>query len=334
MRASVGARLVGCLLLAGACTSSTDPPACASVAEASEAVTVTAPRGSLGGTLAVPAGCTGMPVVLIFSGSGPEDRDGNPPGGSYQTDMYKLLAIGLHDAGFATLRYDDVGVGASASALPADVSMFTYDMEVEAAATWIPTLRHDPRFGALVLAGHSQGALTAILLAERGGVDAVVSMEGEGRPLDVLLREQLSATLSPAQLMTAERVLAELKAGELAGPQQPPLDQIFAEVVQRFLISLFQYDPAAELAKVHVPALIVQGRTDVQVSVEDAQRLAMAKPDAELVLIDDLCHTLKPAAEKDLATQTAQYSDPSIPVHPALIADIAAFLRTLPRPGG
>jgi hypothetical protein len=66
--------------------------------------------GTLEGTLEVPSGCEGMPVVLILSGSGPEDRDGNPPRGSYQTDMYKLLALGLRDAGFAALRFDDPGV--------------------------------------------------------------------------------------------------------------------------------------------------------------------------------------------------------------------------------
>lgn len=328
--------LLACSSLVAACSSGngggSDLAApCTPVASAVETVTVNDQFGVLEGTLEVPAGCVGMPVVLVLSGSGPEDRDGNPPGDTNRTDMYKLLALGLKDAGFATLRFDDPGVGRSAKAIPNDVSTYTYDMEVDASGAWIPKLRGDARFGPVVLAGHSQGSLTSILLAGRGSVDAVLSLEGPGRAIDRVLRDQLAPRLTTAQLMTLDAVLAKLKAGEIAGPQQPPLDQVFAEVTQRYLISLFKYDPAVEIAKLTMPVMIVQGLTDAQVSIEDAQRLAQAKPSAQLTVIDDMCHTLKQAAEKDFSTQTAQYSDPTVPLHPALVPDLAAFVKTVSR---
>jgi pimeloyl-ACP methyl ester carboxylesterase len=42
-----------------------------------------------------------------------------------------------------------------------------------------------------------------------------------------------------------------------------------------------------------MPALIVQGRNDVQVDVADAERLKAAKPDAQLALIDGMNHMLR-----------------------------------------
>src|SRR5688572_15171412 len=94
--------------LACACSSdaddSTDPPPCDPIAAASEAVTASNASGAMAGTLLVPDGCRGMTAVLLLSGSGAQDRDGNYPGDPARTDMYKQLAEGLRDAGFATLR--------------------------------------------------------------------------------------------------------------------------------------------------------------------------------------------------------------------------------------
>ena len=305
---------LACLWLAGACSSSTATTTpdfggdCTHVAAASETVTVSDDYGPLEGTLDVPPACERMPVVLVLSGSGPEDRDGNSPGASGQTDMYKLLAHGLRDQGFAVLRFDDPGVAHSAKAFPSSEAKITYELEIDAASLWLPLLHADPRFGPVVAAGHSQGSLTAILLAERGRVDAVISLAGAGRPIDQVLREQLLPQLTTEELARLDAVLAKLKAGMLAGPQDPPLDQLFRVSVQPYYISWMKYDPKAEVAKLAAPTLLVQGRTDAQVSVADAQLLAAGKPDAQLTLIDDMCHVLKQASDPDLATQSAQYA--------------------------
>ncbi len=54
-----------------------------------------------------------------------------------------------------------------------------------------------------------------------------------------------------------------------------------------------KYDPANEIAKLKIPTLIIQGTTDLQISVNDAELLSKAKPDAQLVIIENMNHFLK-----------------------------------------
>lgn len=299
------------------------PPsdACVAVAEASDPVTVDNAYGRLEGTLDVPGGCAGLPVVVILSGSGSQDRDGGDP------EIYRHLAAGLHAAGIASLRFDDPGVGGSSGAVPDDVTAFNYDAEVDSAGRWLPLLRRDARFGKIILAGHSMGSLTAALLAQRGGVDAIISLAGAGRPIGVVLREQLAPRLTSDQLVALDAALAKLVAGELPGPLESPLDSILPVQAQPYMMSWMKYDPAAEFAKVTVPALIAQGKTDLQVAVLDANRLAEAKPDAELLILDDMMHTLRKAVRRTSTSQQELYSDPTIPLHEALVARVNEFVR-------
>jgi len=297
-----------------------------------ETVRVENAHGTLEGTLALPERCGRVPVVLLISGSGPQDREGNAP------RSYGLLAEGLAAAGIASLRFDDVGVGGSATAVPSDpaaIAEIEYGFEVDAARRFLTVLRRDERLGPVVAAGHSQGALTATLLAqEPDGADAVITLAGAGRPIDVVLREQLARTLEAEPLARLDAALAKLRAGELAGPQEPPLDRILPPGVQRYFISWIRHDPSAELRQVARPKLIVQGGTDVQVTREDARLLAESSPDAQAVDIPDMCHTLKRAEIADIQAQQAQYSDPSLPLHEALVPAITAFVRSLARGAG
>ncbi len=54
-----------------------------------------------------------------------------------------------------------------------------------------------------------------------------------------------------------------------------------------------KYDPANEIAKLKIPTLIIQGTTDLQVSVDDAKLLLDAKPASKLVIIENMNHFLK-----------------------------------------
>src|SRR5690242_17558864 len=64
-------------------------PLCEPIAAASETLTVHNERGRLEGTLDVPQRCGPMPVVVILSGSGVTDRDGNVPGDTAKPDIYR-----------------------------------------------------------------------------------------------------------------------------------------------------------------------------------------------------------------------------------------------------
>jgi fermentation-respiration switch protein FrsA (DUF1100 family) len=105
-------------------------------------------------------------------------------------------------------------------------------------------------------------------------------------------------------------------------PEQ--LAPLFRPSVQPYLISWFRYDPVREIARIQLPALIVQGTTDLQIGIDDAKRLAAAKKDAKLRLIDGMNHVLKRAAAP--ADQQAAYTDPSVPIDPRLVEEIGNFL--------
>ena len=73
------------------------------------------------------------------------------------------------------------------------------------------------------------------------------------------------------------------------GPRgDPALAVVFRSSVQPYVISWFHYDPAREIARLKMPVLILQGTTDIQVSVGDAELLAKANPAAKLVLIEGM----------------------------------------------
>lgn len=293
-------------------------------------------HGRLYGSLLLPRSNSPVPVVLIISGSGPTDRDGNNPEGG-RNDSLKKLALLLARNHIASVRYDKRGVASGLQATPdeRDLSVEGY---VDDAVAWGRQLKADPRLGPLIVLGHSEGALIASLAAPRVGAAAVVSLSGSGRPLADVLREQISERL-PAELQARSRqLIARLDAGQYDPNVPEPLQVLFRPSVQPYLISLLHQDPAKAFAKLEMPALIVQGRHDIQVGVGDAQALQQAKPDAQLALIDGMNHVLR-IVPMDLKAQLASYRDPGQPLAAELGQVLVPFIKTVssgsqPAPAG
>jgi pimeloyl-ACP methyl ester carboxylesterase len=267
--------------------------------------------------------------VVLLAGSGPTDRDGNTVGG-YKNDNLRMLAEGLAHRGVASLRYDRRGIAESRAAQPTAAG-FTFPMLVDDAALWIAELRNGSRFPVQVIAGHSEGSLAAILAAQRAPVDALVTLAGPGRPHSRGIRDQLASTLPSAERATLDSLLAGLVAGRADVEVPSSLSSIFPPSALGYLASLYQYNPAAELAKVRIPALIIQGTTDLQVPNSDADSLARAKPDAKVVRFVGVNHLLK-RASGPAAAQWQSYTDPTVPVAPEVVDTIAAFICSL-QPG-
>jgi len=202
-------------------------------------------QGVLHGSLLLPQQATPPPVVLIIAGSGPTDRDGNNPA-SGRVDNLKRLALLLANEHIASVRYDKRGVAASQPAAPdeRDLSVERYVADVVA---WSHKLKADPRFGPLILIGHSEGALIASLAAEQAGASAVITLAGSGRPLADVLREQLAQRLPPAQLAGGSALLDRLQAGQTSLDVPAPLRQVFRPSVQPYLITLFPAKPRRRL---------------------------------------------------------------------------------------
>ena len=283
-------------------------------------------NGELFGSLLLPKSDTPVPVVLIISGSGPTDRDGNNPEGG-RNDSLKRLAWVLARQNIASVRYDKRGVAASLAATP-DERNLSVEAYVADAVAWSHKLAADPRLGPLILLGHSEGALIASLAAPQANAAAVISVAGSARPIDEVLRQQLSARLPPPLMLRSNELLDSLKAGRPDPNVPAQLQVIFRPSVQPYLISLFRQDPAQAFAALKMPALIIQGSHDIQVSVDDARQLKVAKPDAELALIKGMNHVMR-IVPNDVKRQLASYKDPNLPLAAELSAHILSFIGTL-----
>lgn len=281
-------------------------------------------QGTLHGTLLQPRSAEPLAVALLIAGSGPTDRDGNNPAGGHN-DSLKKLAQNLARHGIASLRYDKRGVAASRAATP-DERDLSVDAYVADAVAWGRLLKRDKAFDRLILIGHSEGALIASLAAPQLEADALVALAGSARPIDQVLREQLSSRLPPPLLAQSNRLLDSLLAGQISTPVPEALQVLFRPSVQPYLISLFKQYPAEAFARLNMPALIVQGSHDIQVSVADAQALQAAKPDAELLIVPGMNHVLRivPLA---MPAQLASYNNPRLPLADVLGAEISAFIR-------
>ncbi|HPT82965.1 MAG TPA: alpha/beta fold hydrolase [Limnochordia bacterium] len=280
---------------------------------------------TLAGTLSLPRGEGPFPAVLLNSGSGPQDRDGNSPP-SLQTYMFKILAERLTAAGIAVLRYDERGVGESTGDYAAaDLNDLLSDVEA-----LLDFLAAHPQIdpARLAMLGHSEGAYFAPLFHER--LSAVVLLAGPSIPLDELMLEQLDYQIAQPWLSEQEQaylkglkqqvevLLQEAREGkEVSTGLAANLDWIRQHMELR---------PLENLAKVKSPVLIVQGEDDLQVMPYHAQELAKCLREAgndqvTLELLPETSHTFTFA-------HTSSKFDPLQPfqLNPELIEIVTAWL--------
>jgi pimeloyl-ACP methyl ester carboxylesterase len=296
----------------------------------SDSIHVAIAPGALEGSFLCPHTPAPWPAVLLIAGSGPTDRNGNSVGLPGPNNSLQLLAEALAERGIASVRYDKRGIGGSRAAMTSEADL-RFDMLADDAAAWVQRMRLDPRFSTVTVIGHSEGSLLGLLATQRASADAYVSLEGAGRSASAVIHEQL-VSRAPAPLAAqADSIMAEIDAGRTVDSVPPALAALFRPSVQPYLISWFRYDPAKEVAKLHVPVLIVQGTTHIQVSQVDARRLAAADPRARLVLVDGMNHVLK-LVPSDMSQQLKSYSDPSLPVAPQLVDAVSSFVKGVRRP--
>lgn len=265
-----------------------------------------------------------VPVALIIAGSGPTDRNGNST--MMRNNSLKMVAQGLANQGIASLRYDKRGIAASSSVL-FDQSKVTIDTYAIDAGEWVDFLRNDHRFSTISIIGHSEGSLLALIAAHKGvSVDNIISLAGAGRSLDLVLKEQLAS--QPQKIrQTAYNIIDTLSMGRICNDVPVFLNSLFNLSIQPFLISWFSYDARKLAEDLPLPLLIVQGDTDIQITVADAMSLSSANHSAELVVIHNMNHVLKHCQSRSRDEQVRTcYSDPSLALHPQLMPVITKFI--------
>nr|WP_294794886.1 alpha/beta hydrolase [uncultured Mucilaginibacter sp.] len=282
--------------------------------------------GTLSGTVAVPTSAPGkIPVVLIIPGSGAIDRNGNNPQANLNTNMYKQIAESLAKNGIASLRYDKRLVGQSIGTVKEDNLRF--DDYSDDAIGFINLLKADQRFSKVIVLGHNEGSLVGIIASgsSEENVNAFISVGGAGEPGEKVLKEQLKS--QPSYLADGmNNVLDSLKRGRINKKVDPQLYYIARPSIQMFLMSWCRFEPQREIKKLKIPILIVQGTTDLQMNVANAEKLKTRN--ATVAIIPGMNYVLKEAPE-DRQQNLATYNKPDLPLKPEFVTSVVGFIKGL-----
>ncbi len=262
-------------------------------------------------------------LVILIAGSGPTNRDGNQIG--LNNNSLKLLAESLVKNGIAVYSYDK-RIFAQMVAGKLDEASLSFDNFIDDAKEVVLYFKNQKKYHSITIAGHSEGALIG-MVAANGNADAYISIAGAGRPIDEVLLEQIGKQ-APFLKEEVKKNLATLKSGNTFELKNQMLASLFRASVQPYMISWIKYHPQTEIKKLQIPSLLINGDKDIQVSVQDAQLLQQAKPDAQLQIIPNMNHIFK-VIQGDDAENKASYTNPELPICTELTSIITTFIRSL-----
>lgn len=249
----------------------------------------------LAGTLTIPATKGNYPVVILITGSGPQNRNEE----IFEHKPFAVIADDLTKKGIAVLRIDDRGVGKSTGSFSNSTSA-DFANDVIAAIDFLKT-RTEINPKKIGLIGHSEGGMIAPMVAVQSkDIRFIVLMAGPGTPIDELLVEQsakaarlagtnedliksnsdlysgMYAILKSSESNNIERQLTDyLTAGMLKMPEgmKPQTEQELSQAVEnqvkivtgKWFRYFIKYNPAENLTKVTCPVLAINGTLDFQV---------------------------------------------------------------------
>lgn len=275
--------------------------------------------GSIDAVLTVPPRVAHPPVALLIAGSGPTDHDGNGP--QIKPATLKKLSDTLVARGIATLRYDK----RSARGWKPEfgrIEDFRFKDFADDAAALVAYLRDSGKFSRVVVIGHSEGGLVAILAAQRAPVDRLVLLTATARRQGDLLKEQLARQVPPDTLKPIADGIDAMMAGRIVDPLPPGLN--IPPALQASFASAFTEDPIAPLKLLTQPILIAAGGRDRQIPRQDFDALAAAAPQAETLWLPDMNHVLNDVSSA--ADDLAAYNQPERALNAELVEAIAAFV--------
>jgi uncharacterized protein len=242
---------------------------------------------SLAGTLSLPKKEGSFPVVVLITGSGPQNRDeellGHKP--------FLVLSDFLTRNGIAVLRYDDRGIGESKGDFKnATTQDFTTD--VEAAIAYLKT-RKEINKTKIGLIGHSEGGVIAPIVASKNKeVNFIILLAGtgiQGNKLMLLQKELIErqSGISETEIAKGQEIIGGaynlilksdindintnakihdyLKEKYENKLDENTLKSISNQLSSNWMHYFIKFDPATALEKVKCPVLAINGEKDLQV---------------------------------------------------------------------
>lgn len=293
--------------------------------EFGQRVKVDVTGGTMSALLVEPKGEGPFPIMVIIAGSGPTDKDGNSDVMAGHNDSLKMVAQSLAEQGIASIRYDKRGIGDNRSLMTKEEDVRLDDF-IEDAAAFADWAKKESRFNKVGIIGHSEGSLVGMVAAKKAETDLFVSLAGMGRPMDVVLKEQLKEALPEELQQRAFDILDQLKAGHAVKDVPQELAAVFRPSVQPYMMSMMSYDPVDSLKQLSIPILIINGDRDLQVVPADAEALHEAKPESKLVIVPNMNHVLKDSSE-NRKENLATYTNPDLPLAKGLMEAVVSFIK-------
>lgn len=269
-------------------------------------VTITNDGVALRGTLTAPIAGDAPAAILMLHGSGPLDRNENMKGQAL--NIFNTLADELGRAGFASLRYDKRGCGASEG----DYYRSGHNEHVLDARAWTNALV-DGRFGSfdkVYLLGHSLGTLIGAQIARQNGAVAgliqicpfierleptlrrqAATMQAELEKTSGMLRffVKVSTFLFGNPVKNQEKLIHRLKTRN-----EDHFRTGFQKIEARNLRDLLAIDPKTEYRGLQMPVFLFGGEKDIQCDPEDCHRIAELLGENATVHIEtNLTHILR-----------------------------------------
>lgn len=315
-----------------------------------EEVTFTNDGITFAGTLTLPNSGNQFPAVVLIAGSGPHDRNEEV----FNHKPFLVLADALSRNGFAVLRYDERGVGATVGGNPLAP---TEPLATDAMAA-LRYLKSRPEVDATRagLMGHSEGGMIAIMNAAKhpDEVPFIVSLAGtgvDGVELGMqqvkLLSKAMGKELDSAALrlneelfkiIAAEKDSVTLRNKMIAFYQSHPeqLEELgdkmtIDQLVDMTLITscIFQYDPTENLKRVKCPMLAINGMLDAQVACEEnLSAIKRLVPHATVKPYEGLNHFFQTCSGWLGSTQYAVIRET---MAPQVLEDIVNWLQDVTR---
>ena len=275
----------------------------------------------LPGTLSFNRELEKQPLIIFVSGSGNPDRNGNQPQFGVNGNYIKQLSDAMTDKNVAFFRFDKRNV--TKENIPQILKHYVFSDLVDDVTAIIEHFKNDPRFDSITLVGHSQGSLVA-MMAANNYIDKYVSLAGIGEPVGGTIIRQYSAQ-NESLGKNVEEHIKELSETGTIKEVNPNLALLFNPQNYSFLAEYLVLNPQEEIKKLKIPVLIINGDKDIQVKEQDANNLLLAKPDAKMVIIENMNHVLK-NIEKD-EDNLASYSSPDFPLSQELVLLLEDFIK-------
>ncbi|MEY2563005.1 MAG: uncharacterized protein QOH88_1198 [Verrucomicrobiota bacterium] len=286
-------------------------------------------------------------AVLLIPGSLFSDVDGNFPVWQSFPRVYAHLAEGLARHGLASLRFAKLGPGTGSQEVDPTLAATsrTWAGRHRTARLALDLLRTElQRRGwerlKVAIAGHSEGAVVASVLARDGvEADGIVLLSGPSVGiLDIMLEQNRAMpNASEEQIHTLEEVVALIRRGEpipnalkerAAGPTGAGALVTFPPDALTYMREVDATDPVAAIAHYEKPVLIVQGGADDSVPPHHAEalRAARANRPTECAFFAELQHCYKKVPPNTPSTQSFGWPGPT---DPRIDEAIAAWMECL-----